>query len=328
MQDTVCRISLVLVLASGPLSALLGAELPRTLTNSIGMTLVLIPPGEFIMGSTESSEELDKASGYESAPHLYDGEHPAHRVRITQPFYMGVHEVTVGQFRKFADTTGYKTFVEREIKPGRGWNAKEGKFEKGTQYTWRDPGFEQTDDHPVVNLAWKDARAFCEWLSEKEHRAYRLPYEAEWEYACRAGTTTRYYNGNDPELLPQVANVADATAKGKFRDWAYTIRASDGYAFTAPVGSFRPNAFGLFDMHGNAAEWCIDRYDPSYYAICKYAPTSPAIDPKGPTSGTYCVVRGGSWRNRPWYVRSACRIGWQAAGTCDDSCGLRVICER
>ncbi len=108
----------------------------------------------------------------------------------------------------------------------------------------------------MVNVSWNDAVAFCKWLSKKEGNTYRLPTEAEWEYACRAGTTTRYYSGDDPETLAKVGNVADATAKAKFPDWKYTIKASDGYVFTSPVGSFQPNAFGLYDMHGNAWQWC------------------------------------------------------------------------
>ena len=105
----------------------------------------------------------------------------------------------------------------------------------------------------MLNVSWNDAVAFCEWLSRKEGRAYRLPTEAEWEYACRAGTTTRYYCGDDPERLAKVGNVGDATLRKAIPDFKFTIRASDGYVFTAPVGRFRPNAFGLYDMHGNAA---------------------------------------------------------------------------
>jgi formylglycine-generating enzyme required for sulfatase activity len=162
-------------------------------------------------------------------------------------------------------------------------------------------GFEQSDEHPVVCVSWNDAVAFCGWLSRKEGKGYRLPTEAEWEYACRAGTTTRYHSGDDPETLAQVGNVADATAKAKFADWTGAIADSDGYVFTAPVGRFRPNAFGLYDMHGNAWEWCADRYGEKYYAA------SPSDDPTGPDSGTGRVLRGGSWVVRPNFARSAVR---------------------
>ena len=153
----------------------------------------------------------------------------------------------------------------------------------------------------MVNVSWNDAVAFCKWLSRKEGKTYRLPTEAEWEYACRAGTTTRYYSGDDPETLAKVGNVADATAKAKFPDWKCTIKASDGYVFTAPVGSFKPNAFGLYDMHGNAWQWCSDWYGEDYYA------KSPTDDPTGPDSGDDRVLRGGSWDGRPDFTRSADR---------------------
>ena len=133
-------------------------------------------------------------------------------------------------------------------------------FAFNEKYSWRNAGFEQTDEHPVVCMSWNDAVEFCKWLSRKEGKTYRLPTEAEWEYACRAGTTTRYYSGDDPETLAKVGNVADAAAKAKFPEWTWTIKASDGYVFTAPVGRFKPNAFGLYDMHGNAGQWCADWY--------------------------------------------------------------------
>ena len=155
----------------------------------------------------------------------------------------------------------------------------------------------------MVNVSWNDAVAFCKWLSKKEGKTYRLPTEAEWEYACRAGTTTRYYSGDDPETLAKVGNVADATFKANFPDWKYTIKANDGYVFTAPVGKFKPNAFGLYDMHGNAWQWCADRYGADYYAA------SALDDPTGPDSGPCRVLRGGSWFNGPIYARSADRSG-------------------
>ena len=217
---------------------------------------------------------------------------------------MGTYHLTRGQFRQFVKDTGYKTDAEKGDKPGAyGWNPDKKEFGFNAKYSWRNAGFEQTDEHPVVNVSWNDAVAFCKWLSRKEGKTYRLPTEAEWEYACRAGTTTRYYNGDDPETLAKVGNVADATFEAKFRDWKYTIKASDGYVFTAPVGSFQPNAFGLYDMHGNADQWCSDWYGADYYA------KSPADDPTGPDTGHYHrVLRGGSWVARPYFARSAARF--------------------
>ena len=182
-----------------------------------------------------------------------------------------------------------------------GWNPDKKKFGPNETHSWRKAGFEQTDDHPVVNVSWNDAVEFGKWLSGKEGKTYRLPTEAEWEYACRAGTATRYHHGDDPEGLAQVGNVADATAKETFPDWKSTIAARDGYAFTAPVGKFKANAFGLYDVHGNAWEWCADWYAADYYKA------SPPEDPKGPDSGTDRVLRGGSWYVGPNFSRSAFR---------------------
>ena len=212
--------------------------------------------------------------------HYFENEHPQHRVRITRPFYLGTYHVTRGQFRQFVADTHYKTESEKDEKPGAwAWNAatKEYRFHK--EFSWKNTGFEQTDEHPVVNVSWNDAVAFCEWLSKKEGKTYRLPTEAEWEYACRAGTTTRYYSGDDPETVATVGNVADATYRATFPRVEHTIKASDGYVFTAPVGQFKPNAFGLYDMHGNAWQWCADWSRDDYYA------DSPVVNPPGPESG-------------------------------------------
>jgi formylglycine-generating enzyme len=295
---------------------------PVEITNSIGMKLVLIPAGEFMMGSAESAEEVARAFREYGAPpaDFFEDEHPQHRVRITQPFYLGVHEVTVGQFRKFVEETGYKTDAEKGtggIKGAFGFDPKTGEFGLSEDYSWRNTGFEQTDEHPVVNVSWNDAVAFCDWLSRKEGKTYRLPTEVEWEYACRAGTTTRYYHGDDPEGLAAVGNVADATAKAKFPDWDWPIKAEDGYVFTAPVGKFKPNGFGLYDMHGNVWEWCADWYGEEYYRA------SPADDPKGPDSGANRVLRGGSWLNRPDFIRSAFR-SWDVPASRYDSSGFRL----
>jgi len=279
----------------------------RQIANSIGMKLTLTPSGEFMMGSKESAEET--AASFKSyygsdalkADFVKD-EHPQHRVRITRAFYLGTYHVTRGQFRQFVTDTGYKTDAEMGEKPGAyGWNLDTKQSDFSEKYSWRNAGFEQTDEHPVVCVSWNDAVAFCKWLSRKEGKTYRLPTEAEWEYACRAGTTTRYFSGDDPETLAKVGNVVDATAKAKFPDWKYTIKANDGYVFTAPVGSFKPNAFGLYDMHGNAWQWCADRYDVKYYA------KSPVDDPTGSDAGDSRVLRGGSWGDGPDDSRSARR---------------------
>jgi formylglycine-generating enzyme len=205
-------------------------------TNSIGMKLALIPAGKFMMGSPESEK----------------GRSPSEKqreVHIKRPFYLGIHEVRVRDFREFLEADGYKTEAEKA----------------GDENTWKKGGITQTGDHPVIRVSWNDAQAFCAWLSKKEGEKYRLPTDAEWEYACRAGTKTRFHNGDDDDAgLKEVANV--------------------GYYTTTPVGQFKANAFGLFDMHGNVYEWCEDLYE------------------KG---GKDRVIRGGSW---DWCdYRSNCR---------------------
>ena len=287
-------------------------EPPKKVAADLGggvkMELVLIPAGEFMMGGGESAEAtatfFNKTYGKDLVQaDWFKDEHPQHRVRITKPFYLGTYHVTRGQFQQFIADTGYKTDAEKGEKPGaNGWNPDKKAIEDvNEKYSWQNTGFEQTDEHPVVNVSWNDAEEFCKWLSKKESRTYRLPTEAEWEYACRAGTTTRYYSGDDPETLAKVGNVPDATAKAKFPDWIRTIKASDGYVFTAPVGKFKPNAFGLYDMHGNVWQWCADWYGADYYA------KSPIDDPTGPDCGDGRVLRGGSWINWPFYARSAGR---------------------
>jgi formylglycine-generating enzyme required for sulfatase activity len=223
------------------------------MTNSIGMKLILIPDGEFLMGS-------DDAVGRK------------HRVHITRSFYLGRTEVTRGQFRRFVDEAGYRTEAEKVV---------------GESDTWQNPGFDQSDEDPVVNVSWNDAVAFCEWLSKKEGRTYRLPTEAEWEYACRAGTPTRYYFGNDPTKLKEYA-------------WFQ----GNSEEKTHPVGQKYSNAWGLFDMHGNVWEWCRDEFAADYYQ------RSPTDDPHGPDGESALRVwRGGSWLSRDPEVQAAIRVG-------------------
>jgi formylglycine-generating enzyme required for sulfatase activity len=257
-------------------------------SSATGITLRLIPAGTFLMGSTDEDQDSEP------------DEKPQHEVRISA-FYLSVTEVTRGQFRRFVAATGYKTEAEKDGKGGWGWNEDAKDFEQNPKYNWLNPGFEQTDEHPVVNVSWNDAVAFCDWLSRTEGQTYRLPTEAEWEYACRARTTTKYFSGDDPESLAVVGNVADETAKAKFPDWTWAIQARDGFVCTAPVGQFRPNAFGLYDLHGNVWEWCRDGYDPDYYK------QSPGVDPQGPPHAPDRVDRGGGWGSGPRFTRSADR---------------------
>jgi len=319
-------VSLAVLVALGSLTLAAAAEpeagKTKQITNSIGMKLTLVPPGEFLMGSAESAADtaafFNKTYGGNLKADSFKNEHPQHLVRITKPFYLGTYHVTRGQYRQFVADTGYQTDAEKGANPGaHGLDIDKKEFGFIANYSWRNPGFEQTDEHPVICVSWNDAAAFCKWLSGKEGKTYRLPTEAEWEYACRAGTTNRYNSGDDPETLAKAGNVADATAKAKFPSLS-GIKASDGFAFTSPVGSFQPNAFGLYDMHGSAWQWCADWYGENYYAV------SPANDPTGPDSGSGRVHRGGSWFTGPADSRSAGR----SPATADhrgNGTGFRVV---
>jgi formylglycine-generating enzyme required for sulfatase activity len=169
-------------------------------------------------------------------------------------------------------------------------------------------------------VSWNDAVAFCGWLSRKEGKKYRLPTEAEWEYACRAGTATRYWCGNDAERLADIANTGGSELSSKFGGGP-AIAANDGYVFTSPVGSFRANPFGLCDMHGNAWQWCADRWKANYYG------ESPIDDPKGPDSGDRRVLRGGSWNFGPVDCRCSQRIAL-SADCRNDFTGFRIVMEK
>jgi|688.fasta_scaffold02669_10 sulfatase modifying factor 1 len=282
---------------------------PGQVRNSVGMTLVFIPPGTFTMGSPENEPSREK----QEVPH---------RVTLTKGFYLGRYEVTVGQFRQFVADTKYRTDGERDGIGAYGID-EAGKIEAmHARFTWKTPGFEQTDDHPVVDVSWQDATAFCRWLSTKEGKTYRLPTEAEWEYACRAGTDTPYAFGPDAEGLANAGNAADATARARYPGWTIGIRAEDGHVCTAPVGQFAANAFGLHDMHGNVWEWCADWYDPKGYANDKQT------DPSGPVAGNDRVQRGGGWSSDAKRCRSASRIGRDAAGYRGCYLGFRVVLDQ
>lgn len=308
----------------------LAATIQRT--NSLGMSLVLVPAGEFMMGSDESPDAFAAAfPQYERARFLkLSDEGPVHKVHITRDFYLGATEVTVGQFRRFLEASGYVPEAERDGSGGYGFNrdydpattVRGDAFEgRNPVYSWRNPGFAQSDTHPVVNVTWGDAVAMSRWLSEKEGVRYRLPTEAEWEYACRAGTRTRYASGDNPQSLLSMANVFDTDSAANWMKWSvFALSGRDGHAFTAPVASFAPNAFGLYDMHGNAWEWVADWHGDDYYAI------SPVDDPQGPATGNVRVRRGGSWHTWAFYARSAFR-NWNSPETRYTLLGFRLLRE-
>ncbi|WP_300319776.1 formylglycine-generating enzyme family protein [Accumulibacter sp.] len=285
-----------------------------------GIALVMVPAGEFVMGGTETAEALVAAyptSG--KGPDYFADEYPAHRVRITRAFLLGKFEVTVAQFRRFAVESGYRTEAESDGTGGWGCNAGTGKCEgRRLHYTWQNPGYPLADTQPVVNVSYNDALAFCRWLSKKEGKPYRLPTEAEWEYANRAGTRMRYANSDDPASLPSFARAIDLSRHARFGHvQQIVVSPGDATAFPAPVGSFAPNAFGLHDMHGNVWEWVADWYGATYYA------ESPVDDPPGPPSGEMRVRRGGAWNSFPVWLRSSFR-NWNTPDSRCVNLGFRV----
>jgi formylglycine-generating enzyme required for sulfatase activity len=244
---------------------------------------------------------------------------PQRDVTISSPFYLGTHEVTRGQFRAFLQDTGH-------LMPRGGLrHLAIGKTQSDDTANWENPGYPQDDAHPVVFVNWHDAAAFIRWLNNKHLAAapkswkYALPTEAQWEYACRARTQGRFSCGDDDQSLRGSANLADASFRKVHRadpvpGWIVTW--DDGFAFTAPVGSFQANPWGLFDMHGNVWEWCADQHDAQFY------PTGPRIDPVS-TSGDQRVIRGGSWFDAPLACRSAFRYR-NPPETHSDFIGFRV----
>ena len=305
---------------------------PEVVENSLGMKFVRIPAGEFTMGSDATAEDLAKHFPRYDLTRLrkIDDEAPAHRVHITRDFYLGQHEVTVGEFRRFVAKSGHVPESIADRTGGYGYNpaydpdksARGDAFEgRDPKYSWTNPGFKQGDDEPVVNVSWNDAVALAHWLSAQEGRRYRLPTEAEWEYACRAGSNTLYPAGDDANGLPAIANTFDADAAvywPRWQEWA--LPAHDGYAFTSPVGRYAPNAYGVYDMFGNVWEWVSDWYGADTYA------KSPRADPQGPSSGSRYVRRGGAWHSWPLYARCGFR-NWNPPESRYTLLGIRLLFE-
>lgn len=314
------------------MALLAGCATPPTHIDSLGISFVQLPAGEFSMGSDETVQALAEAYPAPERSRLegLSDEAPVHRVRITKPFEMSRHEITVGQFRTFLQRSGHVPESVADGSGGYGYNAaydpatssRGDAFEgRSPQYSWQNPGFAQGDDHPVVNVTWNDAVALTRWLSRQEGRIYRLPTEAEWEYACRAGGTDRYQHGNDPAGLIQVGNTFDEDSAVNWPAWRdRALPGRDGHAFTAPVGSYAANAFGLFDLHGNVWEWVSDWYGEDYYA------RSSRDDPPGPVDGSVKVRRGGSWHTWSLYARCSYR-NWNSVQTRYTLVGIRLVRE-
>jgi formylglycine-generating enzyme required for sulfatase activity len=270
---------------------------PIEYTNSIGMKFRLIPPGEFLMGSTaeerQSALENARAGEVPIVTARIPTEGPQHQVRITKPFYLGVNEVTQEEYRRVTGTNPSA-------------------FSRAGKNGDKVPGMD-TSRFPVETVSWGDAVEFCRQLSampneKSSGRVYHLPTEAEWQYACRAGTTTPFHFGN--QLNGREANCDGEYPYGTETKGAYLER-------TTTVGSYQPNAYGLYDMHGNVWEWCQDWHSDDYYNH------SPREDPAGPPTGSLRVGRGGSWDCPAGGCRSAYR-GRRPPANGNSSIGFRV----
>jgi formylglycine-generating enzyme required for sulfatase activity len=260
--------------------------------------MVLLPAGAFTMGSP----------GHEAGRENDEG--PQHAVTIARPFAVGRHEVTRGQFAAFVAESGYQAHGGNCWY----WNSIESKYKNDDpSRSWRNPGYPQNDNHPVVCVSWTDARAYANWLSGKTGKSYRLPSEAEWEYAARAGAASSRPWGEDPNQACRHANVRDLAFKrlmpaGKGRQWSGTHGCDDSSAYTANGGSYQRNPFGLHDMIGNAWEWTEDCANDSYVG----APTDGSAWQSGDCAAR--MVRGGSWYSDERFARSTNRNRESASG--------------
>ncbi len=268
--------------------------------NSIGMKFVRVSAGDFMVGArdptllgalTGSNRNVSGPSGFE----LLDS--PQYKVTIQRDYYIGCFEVTVAQFEIFVSATGFITDAEKTT--GGGFSPYNKSQQPGT---WRQPKFDITPEHPVSQVSWQDAQAFCKWLSEKEGVLYRLPDESEWEYACRggmSGSTEPFSFGHDENEINKHANIADKSLANWILSHGYDrvercVGVDDGFAFTAPVGQFSPNSLGLYDMHGNIAEWCNGLHRP----LDENGSPIGNIEPEH--EGSH-IVRGGSWISAAFY---------------------------
>ena len=254
--------------------------------------MVAIPAGQFQMGAQPGEEERENV-----AQNLRNRSQPQHFVSVSS-FSVARYEVTVAQYRAFVLASSWQIRDSCTV-----WSGS--KYEADPAKDWRNAGFAQSDQHPVVCTNWDDAKAYAQWLKQKTGKEYRLLSESEWEYAARAGTKTARYWGDDPNLACNYANSADVRFKINvpgMSSWN-AVECDDGYAYTAPVGSFKPNAFGLFDMLGNVLEWTQDCYSENY--------TSTPINGDAHYLGdcTRRVIRGGSWNTSSRNSRAADRTG-------------------
>ncbi len=270
--------------------------------------LVVVPTGSFMMGAP-ADEKGARAD-----------EEPQRLVKIDTGFALGRDDVSVGEFRVFIDDSGYTTDAEK-AGASSVYDEDSGRIIDRRGITWRDDylGHAAADDLPVIHVSWNDAIAYTQWLSARTGKHYRLPSEAEFEYALRAGSTTRYPwgDGNPPRVIDNFTGDGDRSPRLK-RSWAKAFRRyDDGYWGPAPIGKFPPNAFGLIDMDGNVSEWVADCWHDNYTRAP--ADSSAWMNP----GCAEHVIRGGSWGSAPDQVRSAYRLS-APSNTRSARVGIRV----
>jgi formylglycine-generating enzyme required for sulfatase activity len=255
--------------------------------SSQGPLLVLLPSGVFLMGSNDVERETARLAG--AHPAWLARETPQHWVEIDYAFAIGKYPITVGEWRQFAKATGWQDEAEAN---------------------WQQPGFEQDDQHPVVCISWHDVQAYCVWLSQITGRQYRLPSEAEWEFACRAGTQSAFHFGDQ-------INISLANYDANFT-WNGGPK-GEARRGTSKSGSFPANRWGLHDMHGNVWEWVQDVVHDNYQG----APQDGSVWQHGGDPERH-MLRGGSWLYSPRYLRAASRNGYSASGR-NDIVGARIV---
>jgi len=271
-----------------------GATPSTTTTSKSASASASAPAGvDFIIGKDGAKMVPIPAGEFDMGCSSGDAdERPVHKVYL-DAFYIDMYEVTNEQYREFVDATGAQSPIY-----------------------WKYSNFNESDQ-PVVGIAWAEANAYAKWAGK------RLPTEAEWEKAARGGLIGKKYSWGDSSSPPQCAgNFGDETAKLVFKRWSIIKGYDDGFSHPAPVGSFTPNDYGIYDMMGNVWEWCADHYSPSYYA------SSPKSNPKGPSSGSEHSLRGGSWFADDDYLRVSNRFDYNPSYTIKSSCTIGFRCAQ
>lgn len=270
--------------------------------------MVTVPAGSFQMGSPKTEKGRDDAEG------------PLQKVEINKPFAIGMYEATRAEFAAFVRETSWKP----SSAPNCGYrtNLQPTWKHDNPKLDWENPGFEQNDNHPVVCVSWNDAKAYASWLSKKTGKSYRLPTDAEWEYAARAGTATSRTWGENPADACKFANVGDLARDARLvpgvAPGTATHNCNDGFAYTAPVGSFRPNPIGLRDVIGNVWEWVEDCWNNTLEGI----PADGSARKGGDCNSR--TVRGGSWLGPPPGATRLAKRSYAPVGTPYINLGIRV----